>query len=97
MTCRTRSQKKNNLTKNDSAENTADAAAAAPAQTSGQTSARISAAAPAAPGETASKFGTGSSETVEGLPTVMLDGGTGSFIGDIINMAKYTRNLYKKK
>lgn len=77
MTCRTRSQKKNNLTKNDSAENTADTAAA--------------------PGETASKFGTGSSETVEGLPTVMLDGGTGSFIGDIINMAKYTRNLYKKK
>lgn len=47
--------------------------------------------------ETASKFGTNSSETVEGLPTVMLDGGSGSFFGDIINMAKYTRNLYKKK
>lgn len=47
--------------------------------------------------DTASKFGTNSSETVEGLPTVMLDGGNGSFLGDIINMAKFTRNLYKKK
>lgn len=32
---------------------------------------------------------------VEDMPTVMLSGG--SFLGDMINMAKYTRNFYKKK
>lgn len=43
------------------------------------------------------EFGTGSSQKVEGMPTVMLEGGKGSFLGDIISMAKFTRNLYKKK
>lgn len=33
---------------------------------------------------------------VEDLPTVMLEG-NGSFLGDMINMVKYTRTLYKKK
>lgn len=33
---------------------------------------------------------------VEDMPTVMLNG-SGSFLGDMINMAKYTRNFYKKK
>lgn len=33
---------------------------------------------------------------VEDMPTEMLDG-NGSFLGDVINMVKYTRNLYKKK
>lgn len=45
----------------------------------------------------AEEFGTGSSQKVEGMPTVMLEGGKGSFLGDIISMAKFTRNLYKKK
>lgn len=33
---------------------------------------------------------------VEDMPTVMLDA-TGSLLGDMINMVKYTRKLYKKK
>lgn len=33
---------------------------------------------------------------VEDMPTVMLDA-KGSFLGDMINMVKYTRTLYKKK
>lgn len=45
----------------------------------------------------ADQFGSGSSQKVESMPTVMLEGGNGSFLGDIINMAKFTRNLYKKK
>lgn len=35
--------------------------------------------------------------SVESMPTIMLKGGKGSFLEDMLNMAKYTRTLYKKK
>ncbi len=35
--------------------------------------------------------------SIESMPTIMLKGGKGSFLEDMLNMAKYTRTLYKKK
>lgn len=75
--------------KQSTVQNPAEKAAAAP-QSSQNNS-------PAQTDSAADEFGTGSSRSVETMPTVMLDGGSGSFLGDIINMAKFTRNLYKKK